>query len=251
MRLGIRIGPCIHQEKVRAFSPHDETFLPVDDKMIPFVLCSGGGAEKVGTASWFGKAFRCKLLPFEQGFDIRFLLVIPSVQDNGITDQFRPHPERTGENIPQNADLFHDHAGGYPVHAPAAPLFRVPAPHEIAPSCLGQKLFGKPDLVRVHIQDHLSRDRFDKIPDLVSQFQLFRTQGKIKHGTSCDVSKFPKPVVFPKYLQFVRHGHKLFFRKDCNTELLCFLQFSARIFPGDHEIGGSADTGCNLGPQCL
>jgi hypothetical protein len=179
---GVRVGFRIHQKKVGPFAAHDEPFLAVEDKMVPFVNSRGGGAEKIRPAPGLGEAFGGKDLAFEQGFDIFFLLGIGAVENDGIAHQLRPHPEGAGKDIPQHPDLLHHHAGGHPVHAPAPPLFRVPAPHQVAAAGLLQEFFGELNFVRIHIQDHLPGDGFDKFPGFLFELFLFIRQKIIKHG---------------------------------------------------------------------
>ncbi len=160
----VRIRSGIDQKKVRPFSSHDEPLLAVEQEIVAFILCRGGGAEKIGAAPGFGEAFRCKNVPFEKGFYVFFLLVVPAVEDNGVADQFCSHPESAGKNIAQHPDLLHDHAGGDPVHIPSAPFFGIAASHKIAAAGLLEKFFRKLDLVGIHIQNHLLGEWFLQIP---------------------------------------------------------------------------------------
>ena len=179
----LRVGSGVNEEVVRAFSAHDKTLLPVQEKMIPLVFGHGCGTEKVGPAPGFRQALGGKKLAFEKGFHVSFLLLIRAVEDDGVAHQFRPHAEGTGEDVAEGPDFFHDHAGGSPVHVASAPFCRIAASHEVSPCGLLEKLLGKPDLVLVHVQDHLPVHPADQLPGLTPDFVLFIRHHEVKHGS--------------------------------------------------------------------
>jgi len=48
------------QEKIRAFSAHNKSFLAINQKIITLIFGRSGGAEKIRPAPGFGQAFRSK-----------------------------------------------------------------------------------------------------------------------------------------------------------------------------------------------
>ena len=179
--LGIKIGPGIEEKIIRPLAADDETLLAVDQEIIPAILGFGRGAEKIRSAPWFGQAFRGENISPEKGLDILFLLFVRSVLDDGVADQFRPDPEDAGEFITQGSDLFHDHAGGDPVHFPAAPFPGIPAAHEVPPPGFAKEFLGKFDLVGIHVEDPLFRHPLDEFPHFIADFQLFLRKQIIEH----------------------------------------------------------------------
>ena len=155
--------------------------MTVQKEGIPHVFSFRCRSKEIRPAPGFGKAFGCKNIAAQERPDIFFFLCIGAVQDDGVTDQFRADTEDTGKLIAEGSDLLHQHAGGHPVHLPAAPFFGVTAAQEVAFSRLLEKLLGKLDFVCVHIEDHLPRDPFDQVAGLVSDLQLFVGEHVIKH----------------------------------------------------------------------
>ena len=87
--------------------------------------------------------------------------------NNRIADEFRPDPENTGHFIPQGAHLFHDDARCDPVHAAAAPRFRIAASHQVAAAGFLKKFLRETDFILIHIEKHLFRDPLDQIAHFI------------------------------------------------------------------------------------
>ncbi len=172
VRLGLRIGFGVNQKIVRAFRAYDKSLLAIEQKVVAFVLGRGGRAEKVGAAARLGQTFGREDVAAQQRFDIFFLLRVRAMQNNGIADQFGAHAEGAGEDVAEGADFLHYHAGRYPIHVPAAPLFRIAAAEQVAAARLLQKLPGKLDFILVHIQDHLPGHPAHQVAGFLAQLLL-------------------------------------------------------------------------------
>jgi len=184
LRLGfgveVRLG--VKQKEIRSLAADDKALLPVDEEVISHVFGFGGCSEKVGAAPGFRQALRGKKIAPQERFDIFLLLFIRAVKDNRIADQLRPHAEDAGHFVAESSDFLHEHAGGDPVHLPAAPFFRITASQQIPFSGFAQEFLGKLDVIRVHVENRLTGDRFDEFPRLVADFELFFGQKIIKHN---------------------------------------------------------------------
>jgi hypothetical protein len=99
-------------------------------------------------------------------------LIVRSVLHDGVANQLGPDAEDAGEDIAQDADLLHHHAGVHPVQPASAPLNRIAAAHKVATTGLTKKCLGKLQTVTIHFEDHFTGDpahqRAHVIPELLS-----------------------------------------------------------------------------------
>src|SRR4030043_1929849 len=75
VRFSLRRCLCIDHKIVCPFGSHYETFLAIEDIMIPILLGEGGRAEKVGSSPGLGKCLCTAELSCKSGFQIFCLLL--------------------------------------------------------------------------------------------------------------------------------------------------------------------------------
>src|SRR4030042_1363365 len=64
----------IDQKIVCTLCPHNETFLAIEDIIIPYFLCEGSGTEEIGPATRLGECLGTAEFPLKGGFQIFGLL---------------------------------------------------------------------------------------------------------------------------------------------------------------------------------
>ncbi len=178
---GVRIGAGVDEEVVGAFRADDEALLAVQQEVIALVFRRRRRAEKIRSAARFGETFGGENVAPEQRLDITRLLLVGSMQHDGVADQIRADAEDAGEFVAQAADFLADGARSYPVQSFAAPLDRLAHAEQLAPSGLVQPLPRETYFVLVHVQDQLARRRIRKIARRIAGAALVFIQQMVEH----------------------------------------------------------------------